>query len=64
MLKNQMVRSFKDVNGKYADYSQGAIFYSSAVNPATRFVNSLIYALIAGVGAIESCRVVHLQWDN
>ena len=40
-----------DVNGKYADYSQGAIFYSSAVNPATRFVNSLIYALIAGVGA-------------
>ena len=46
-----MVRSFKDVNGKYADYSQGAIFYSSAVNPATRFVNSLIYALIAGVGA-------------
>ena len=26
MLKNQMVRSFKDVNGKYEDYSQGAIF--------------------------------------
>ena len=49
--QDQMVRSFKDVNGKYADYSQGAIFYSSAVNPATRFVNSLIYALIAGVGA-------------
>ena len=49
--QDQMVRSFKDVNGKYADYSQGAIFYSSAVNAATRFVNSLIYALIAGVGA-------------
>ena len=49
--QDQMVRSFKDVNGKYADYSQGAIFYSSAVNPATRFVNSLIYALIVGVGA-------------
>ena len=27
--QDQMVRSFKDVNGKYADYSQGAIFYSS-----------------------------------
>ena len=26
--QDQMVRSFKDVNGKYADYSQGAIFYS------------------------------------
>ena len=24
--QDQMVRSFKDVNGKYADYSQGAIF--------------------------------------
>ena len=62
--QDQMVRSFKDVNGKYADYSQGAIFYSSAVNPATRFVNSLIYALIAGVGAYRSCRVALLQWDN
>ncbi|MFR8245843.1 MAG: ABC transporter ATP-binding protein, partial [Streptococcus sp.] len=35
----------------YANYSQGAIFYSSAVNPATRFFNSLLYALITGVGA-------------
>ena len=49
--QGQMVRNFREVNGKYAAYSRGAIFYSSAVNPATRFVNSLIYALIAGVGA-------------
>ena len=49
--QSQMVRNFREVNGKYAAYSRGAIFYSSAVNPATRFVNSLIYALIAGVGA-------------
>ena len=49
--QDQMVSNFKEVNGKYANYSQSAIFYSSAVNPATRFVNSLIYALIAGVGA-------------
>lgn len=49
--QDQMTGQFTEVNGKYADYSQGAIFYSSAVNPATRFVNSLIYALIAGVGA-------------
>ena len=26
-------------------------FYSSTVNPSTRFVNALIYALLAGVGA-------------
>lgn len=49
--QGQMVRNFREVNGKYAAYSRGAIFYSSAVNPATRFVNSLIYALITGVGA-------------
>ena len=49
--QGQMVQNFREVNGKYAAYSKGAIFYSSAVNPATRFVNSLIYALIAGVGA-------------
>lgn len=51
--QSQMVRNFREVNGKYAAYSRGAIFYSSAVNPATRFVNSLIYALIAGVGAFR-----------
>lgn len=49
--QSQMIRNFREVNGKYSAYSRGAIFYSSAVNPATRFVNSLIYALIAGVGA-------------
>ena len=49
--QGQMVRNFREVNGKYAAYSRGAIFYPSAVNPATRFVNSLIYALITGVGA-------------
>ena len=49
--QDQMVRNFNEVNGKYANYSQGAIFYSSAVNPATRFFNSLLYALITGVGA-------------
>ena len=34
--------NFNEVNGKYANYSQGAIFYSSVVNPATRFFNSLL----------------------
>ena len=48
--QDQMVLNFNEVNGKYANYSQGAIFYSSAVNPATRFFNSLLYALITGFG--------------
>ena len=44
---------FTEINDTYADYSQGAIFYSSTVNPSTRFINSLIYALLAGVGALR-----------
>ena len=32
--------------------SLNAIFYSSITNPATRFVNSLVYATVAVVGAI------------
>ena len=44
---------FDDVNGQYADYSQVAIFASSTVNPTTRFINALIYALLAGLGALR-----------
>ena len=44
---------FDDVNGQYADYSQVAIFASSTVNPTTRFINALIYAFLAGLGALR-----------
>lgn len=47
------IDTFTEINDTYADYSQGAIFYSSTVNPSTRFINSLIYALLAGVGALR-----------
>lgn len=47
------IETFTEINDTYADYSQGAIFYSSTVNPSTRFINSLIYALLAGVGALR-----------
>ena len=47
------IETFTEINDTYADYSQGAIFYSSMVNPSTRFINSLIYALLAGVGALR-----------
>ncbi|VEE22304.1 ATP-binding cassette, subfamily B, bacterial [Streptococcus equinus] len=48
-----VIDTFTEINDTYADYSQGAIFYSSTVNPSTRFINSLIYALLAGVGALR-----------
>lgn len=51
--QNTTIEQFTGINNTYADYSQGAIFYSSTVNPATRFINSLIYALLSGVGALR-----------
>ena len=49
----QFKDKFIEINGDYAGYSQEAIFYSSTVNPATRFVNALIYALVTGFGAFR-----------
>lgn len=42
---------FAEINHRLQEYSQQATFYSSLVNPATRFINSLIYALVALAGA-------------
>ena len=49
--QEQFITDFTKGNESYAEYSQDAIFYSSTVNPATRFVNALIYAMIVGFGA-------------
>ncbi|MCC9849765.1 ABC transporter ATP-binding protein, partial [Streptococcus agalactiae] len=44
---------FRTINQEYANFSQSAIFYSSTVNPSTRFINSLIYGFLAGIGALR-----------
>lgn len=49
--QTEFIQRLHEANVNYAGYSQSAIFYSSTVNPSTRFVNALIYALLAGVGA-------------
>lgn len=51
--QEQFTEHFQAVNEQYATYSQKAIFASSTVNPSTRFVNALIYALLAGLGAMR-----------
>lgn len=45
-------RRFAEINGELRDYSAQAVFYSSLTNPCPRFVNSLIYAGVALLGAI------------
>ncbi|HFU4199550.1 TPA: ABC transporter ATP-binding protein [Streptococcus suis] len=51
--QEQFTQGFQVVNNQYATYSQQAIFASSTVNPSTRFINAIIYALLAGIGALR-----------
>lgn len=51
--QKQAYSSFQELNNTYAKHSLGAIFYSSIVNPLTRFINAIIYALLIGVGAFR-----------
>lgn len=41
--QNQVNSAFNKINETYANVSQSAIFYSSTINPSTRFINSVIY---------------------
>ncbi|HEM3278227.1 TPA: ABC transporter ATP-binding protein [Streptococcus suis] len=51
--QEQFTQGFQVVNDQYVTYSQQAIFASSTVNPSTRFINAIIYALLAGLGALR-----------
>lgn len=44
---------FAKINEDLRKYSQNAVFFSSLTNPSTRAVNSIIYALVALVGAFR-----------
>lgn len=47
----QALSEFDEINERLSKYSLKAIFYSSITNPATRFVNGVVYALVALTGA-------------
>lgn len=47
---------FDKINGDLAKYSLKATFFSSITNPATRFVNSIVYAAVALFGAIMAVK--------
>ncbi|MDE6722939.1 MAG: ABC transporter ATP-binding protein/permease, partial [Eubacterium sp.] len=50
--KKQNLIKFDEINERLRKYSLRATFYSSITNPATRFVNSIVYAAVALFGAI------------
>ncbi len=47
---------FDEINERLGVYSLRATFFSSVTNPATRFVNSLVYASVGIVGALAAVR--------
>lgn len=47
---------FNKINDDLAKYSLKATFFSSITNPATRFVNSIVYAAVALFGAIMAVK--------
>ena len=44
-------KRFEEINGRLAGYSLKATFFSSITNPATRFVNSMVYAAVGLSGS-------------
>lgn len=49
--EENILTTFDEMNENLANHSLKAIFYSSITNPATRFVNSLVYTVVGLVGA-------------
>lgn len=52
--QDEAIDTFEEVNGRLQDVSHKAIFFSSVTNPATRFVNSIVYAGVGLTGAFAA----------
>ncbi len=50
--EDEAIAQFEEINARLQKCSQKAVFYSSLTNPSTRFVNNLVYAGVALVGAL------------
>ena len=50
--EGEVIESFEEINDRLRDCSLKAVFFSSLVNPCTRFVNSLVYAGVGISGAL------------
>lgn len=53
VMEQDMIERFEQTNERFEHISSKALFYSSLVNPSTRFVNGIIYAVVAFAGAVS-----------
>ena len=56
--EQKAMERFDDINDRLEKWSLQATFFSSTVNPSTRFVNNLVYAGVGVVGAFAVLRGV------
>jgi ATP-binding cassette subfamily B protein len=52
-FEEEALSNFEEINDRLSKYSLRAIFFSSITNPATRFVNGLVYTGVGITGAIS-----------
>lgn len=50
--EDENLEKFDEINGRLTNVSLKSIFFSSLVNPSTRFINSIVYAMVALSGAL------------
>ena len=51
--EDEALERFGEINDRLEKDSMSATFYSSLVNPCTRFVNNLVYAAVGIIGAVS-----------
>lgn len=54
--EEEAMKKFDEINERLQICSLRAIFFSSITNPATRFVNNIVYALVAFTGALMAIK--------
>ena len=52
--EEENMAEFDEINARLSKYSLRATFFSSLTNPGTRFVNNIVYAAVALVGAFAA----------
>ena len=60
-MEDDNLTYFEDINKKLENVSTKAVFFSSMVNPVTRFINSIIYASVALIGALVCLDSITLE---
>ncbi len=51
--EDENAEKFDEINARLEKAAMNATFYSSITNPSTRFINNLVYALVAVLGALD-----------